>query len=1183
MATASNLILKPQTGTGGGTLYAAWTWDTSKHQHTKEYSVQFEYDSGDGRWFSGSEETVTVKNATYSPPDNAIKAKFRVKPISSTYTTSVKSGSSTKSVTKNYWSANWSSWKYYDIRSQNPDIPSVPTIVVADNNAKFYANCSVSISDSSVNAARTIEFYIYDYDIKAGTSTHHLITGTRVNANGLASISYVMTAGHKYKTRCRAKDSQGDYSAYSNYTDDYTYARPLVPSNGIHTCKTISSNQINIDWDREGSDYADTYCIEYTTNKGYFDVSADNVKSVTEDVSTGRSYYIFTGLESGYTYYFRLRVQGGHNNGYSDWTPIVSSVVGEKPAAPTTWALSTVAELDDELVLYWTHNAQDSSSLTYSQVELSINDVSTDEATSGIIVIKNSDNEDLVDKTNSIIISTADGTVLNGKTGEAIEDFDSIATTTYQTLHTKSNLQDLEGIISSLDSNKLSTSTDWEDLKSQIAANSIISTLSQMSDEEALNIYNDISTNLSLLDESYSSSSGTISYDETARSNLQSAIASAETFAISWTIDTISISDLLQRLSSGGTLTWRVRTCGVIFSGYTTPDKADPSLDYGEWSILRTITVYAPPTLEISNTGIVEAYDDNLRILLIQSLQEMKDYALAWTTTDENGYYQVFQNEEYLEDIDNIITLLEKSTFDISYNIDYVISRIQENAIFSLLSSNESYFKELEETDVLCHTKVIQCYDNLNSDIITRSHIIEKYPFYITMKCGPDSQHAIRYFLSIMANESYETNASDGSVKMINKGNVIYSEYIDGPNNEVTFTIDATKIHLENGVEYQINGIVSMSSGLTAEDTRNITISFDNSSDEYEITADIAIDDDTLISLITPQVFKYTVGTITYDTQKKDNLLNAVQAIYDYVNNLSSDDETISNDVLSIFKDNTNLQILLSIIEDLQDDNLATVDDIQTIESQLYNSEIITALPTCEKGLTLYDTIFQKYTEFENSIEGAYTKSNVSNVYISVYRKNTDGTLTPIATNIYSEYYTTVTDPHPSLNYVSYRIIAVFEDTGQMLYYDINDVEVGFKIIAINWDETWQEFNISESANESDVQPWQGSLLKLLYNIDISEEHAPDVELVEYIGREHPVDYYGTQLGENGTWSFAIDAEDTETLYALRRLAIYMGSVYIRGPSGIGYWANITVSISEKHCEMTIPVTLTVTRVEGDA
>ena len=110
---------------------------------------------------------------------------------------------------------------------------------------------------------------------------------------------------------------------------------------------------------------------------------------------------------------------------------------------------------------------------------------------------------------------------------------------------------------------------------------------------------------------------------------------------------------------------------------------------------------------------------------------------------------------------------------------------------------------------------------------------------------------------------------------------------------------------------------------------------------------------------------------------------------------------------------------------------------------------------------------------------------------------------------------------------------------------------------------------------------WAGSMLKLPYNIDVSEANSSDKSLVEYIGRSHPVTYYGTQLGVTATWNMDIPKSDKETVYALRRLARWMGDVYVREPSGSGYWANISVSFSQKHTEVTIPVTLTISQVEG--
>ena len=110
---------------------------------------------------------------------------------------------------------------------------------------------------------------------------------------------------------------------------------------------------------------------------------------------------------------------------------------------------------------------------------------------------------------------------------------------------------------------------------------------------------------------------------------------------------------------------------------------------------------------------------------------------------------------------------------------------------------------------------------------------------------------------------------------------------------------------------------------------------------------------------------------------------------------------------------------------------------------------------------------------------------------------------------------------------------------------------------------------------------WVGSRLRLPYNIDISESNAIDMSLIEYIGREHPVSYYGTHVGSTATWSVEIPKNDKNTIYELRKLAIWMGDVYVREPSGTGYWANVEVSFNQTHREFTIPVSLKITRVAG--
>lgn len=205
----------------------------------------------------------------------------------------------------------------------------------------------------------------------------------------------------------------------------------------------------------------------------------------------------------------------------------------------------------------------------------------------------------------------------------------------------------------------------------------------------------------------------------------------------------------------------------------------------------------------------------------------------------------------------------------------------------------------------------------------------------------------------------------------------------------------------------------------------------------------------------------------------------------------------------------------------------------------------------------------------------------IEDVLLSVYRREYDGSFTEIIKDVENGKNIYVTDPHPALDFARYRIVAMTKSTGAISYYDVPGYPVGGIAIILQWDEVWSTFNVGEDEDELDEIPWTGSMLKLPYNIDITSSHDPDVELIEYIGRSNPVSYYGTQHGETATWTMDIDKKDTETLYALRRLSKWMGDVYVREPSGSGYWANVVVSFNRKHLETVIPVTLKLTRVEG--
>lgn len=335
----------------------------------------------------------------------------------------------------------------------------------------------------------------------------------------------------------------------------------------------------------------------------------------------------------------------------------------------------------------------------------------------------------------------------------------------------------------------------------------------------------------------------------------------------------------------------------------------------------------------------------------------------------------------------------------------------------------------------------------------------------------------------------------------------------------------------------------------------------------------------------------YIEGTATPDTQKPIGYVVSITANegYETIDNMGNPQVVSKNgEVYSKYYD-TEEEMLLELLPgniNLENNVTYTVKATVTMDSGL-NAEATTEFsvawtdeeyePDLEIGIdseTLTASL-RPYCEDEegNLIEG---------VSLSVYRREFDGTFTELGTDIYNLSNTYITDPHPALDYARYRVVAVSDTTGAVSFYDVPGYPVGEKAVVIQWDEQWSTFDAIDE-DELEEPSWSGSMLKLPYNIDVSDSHNSDVALVEYIGRKHPVSYYGTQLGETSTWNVEIDKSDEETLYALRRLAIWMGDVYVREPSGSGYWASISVSFSQKHCEVTIPVTLSINRVAGGA
>lgn len=465
---------------------------------------------------------------------------------------------------------------------------------------------------------------------------------------------------------------------------------------------------------------------------------------------------------------------------------------------------------------------------------------------------------------------------------------------------------------------------------------------------------------------------------------------------------------------------------------------------------------------------------------------------------------------------------------------------------------------------------------NVDGDSIST---VTSFPFYLYGLAGPKTQTPLSYQVTITANESYETIDNIGNAKYVSKGDEVYTRFFDTAE-ALLLELTPGVIDLENNISYTTTCVVSMNSGLTVESSVSFQVSWTEVS--HIPNAEIGYDKEKFITHIRP----YCVDTVT----------NYYKVQYSFSDGYSVTATVLDSTTIDGVYTSTGERVLIGMTDRGTELYYCVVyfdSTGQPIEPEYYKVTYSSRVYTKTDTKIDINTIENVYTKTGEQVYIG-TNANGDELYycistktglmdgitLSVYRREFDGSFTELATGLNNTDHTYVTDPHPALDYARYRVVAITNDTGAVSYYDVPGYPIGETAVIIQWDETWTNFDVQNT--DAMVQPaWSGSLLRLPYNIDVSNSNNRDGVLVKYIGRKRPVSYYGTQLGETATWSVDVEKSDKETLYALRRLSNWMGDVYVREPSGSGYWANVNVSFSQKHRELTIPVTLNITPVEG--
>lgn len=396
--------------------------------------------------------------------------------------------------------------------------------------------------------------------------------------------------------------------------------------------------------------------------------------------------------------------------------------------------------------------------------------------------------------------------------------------------------------------------------------------------------------------------------------------------------------------------------------------------------------------------------------------------------------------------------------------------------------------------------------------------VVSEFPFYILAQAGPSTQRAIGFYVSIAPTNAYRTVGPDGVEKWVNAGEEVYSQYFDfEPTANLT---DKLEFKDDNGVVYA-----------TIVDN-NLTLTMDPSR----------------VTLVNEPGVSYTVSA----SVSMNSGLSA------------NDDDQFDMNLTSL---------------NFGPDGTVTVDE---------DGLSCTILPSCMTTFVWENDI--DYDEIYGPDWEPPADTVAPDVSLAVYRYNANGTFTLVGDDIPSESPVSVTDPHMPLRHAIYRVVATSKKTGQIVYEDLDPVDLDESGIVIQWDEVFTGIMTEDVFNDegvliSQTEPieptWTGGIVILPANIDISNTTNPDRELAKYDGRTAPVDYHGTQLNETGSWTAQFPKSDTNIISALRRLQAYQGKVYVREPSGLGYWAVVTIDMPINHLDLVVTATISITRVEG--
>lgn len=175
---------------------------------------------------------------------------------------------------------------------------------------------------------------------------------------------------------------------------------------------------------------------------------------------------------------------------------------------------------------------------------------------------------------------------------------------------------------------------------------------------------------------------------------------------------------------------------------------------------------------------------------------------------------------------------------------------------------------------------------------------------------------------------------------------------------------------------------------------------------------------------------------------------------------------------------------------------------------------------------------------------------------LSVYRIGQDGILVPLARRVPNDGTRTVTDPHAAFGTCWYHVVATDEATGASSFSDWS-ADSSHPDTVIMWGGDWRPAGDGETRYEYD-----GTVLDGFCNSTFSQDGEAENEPARYSGRKRPVHYYGEGLVESMRYDLQFERADARTMALVRALMSFPGDVYVREPTGTGFWAHVRCTLS---------------------